>query len=56
MYYFTFSSFSRQQEQKLINSFYALGFSSYRLDRLTNNCSARVLQKLKSPILVDNNH
>jgi hypothetical protein len=56
---FTFSSLSCGQEQKLISSFYALGFSLYRLDKLTNNCSAgglSKLSKLKSPILVDNNH
>lgn len=53
---FTFSSFFNEQEQKLISSFYALGFSSYRLDKLTNNSSAGVLTKLKNPILVDNNH
>jgi len=43
---FTFSSLSCEQEQKLISSFYALGFSLYRLDRLTNNCSAGGLSKL----------
>lgn len=56
---FTFSSLSCEQEQKLISSFYALGFSLYRLNKLTNNCSAgglSKLSKLKSPILVDNNH
>jgi len=56
---FTFSSCSREQERKLISSFYALGFNLYRLDRLTNNCSAEglpKLSKLKSPILVDNNN
>ena len=31
---FTFSSLSCEQEQKLISSFYALGFSLYRLNKL----------------------
>ena len=43
---FTFSSCSREQERKLISSFYALGFNLYRLDSLTNNCSAEGLPKL----------